>query len=446
MVGLRCRIIKSIYCKTIYRKNTRSSYKLPQVIAVTLHSLQQDAFQSSAIEGEDFDSFKERMSRENDNFFYWNFILELEMNILSLVRAVRERDFPRYKSMLTIVTQYFFALDHHHYSRWTPVQLMDFALLEKDHPATYKEIAAFFTITKSSRVNSAIGIDQALEQFNCDVKDVNGGLAFLSNAKKECLLKWGCYAPRLRAIVDDLERVCDPKRSPEVTRKHHEDYAAFQKRFFHECCRVKTTMVHIVNPFAWKDKLLCYLDSGTVIPLAEDLDKAVRSITSLGKQQMREYIENCLSTRSIPITTAITKNGLLLASKIDKTEKAQTRSTAAAETKLVRELQFGGKERPEQVMAALRSEPFDNLPSVFCINGKMYSGDKSSFLPRLITVGQRGKPTTMCMVVDLSHVVHRVGNKGCGGSFGGLFNIITEDIIKVAGDHGASTVCVVSDR
>ena len=82
-------------------------------------------------------------------------------------RAIREADFRLYIDALSKIVQWFFALDHTHYSRWVPIHLRDVVSLKQLHPDVYAEfVKRNFVIKKSSRAFSAVAIDQALEKNN----------------------------------------------------------------------------------------------------------------------------------------------------------------------------------------------------------------------------------------------------------------------------------------
>ena len=83
------------------------------------------------------------------------------------------------------------ALDHIHYLRWRLVFLNDIVRL----PDSIKE--AFnqenFTVNKTSRAFSAMGIDQAHEQKNRSVKVDGGAIGIMDN--ESSLLEWELSGP-----------------------------------------------------------------------------------------------------------------------------------------------------------------------------------------------------------------------------------------------------------
>ena len=50
------------------------------------------------------------------HFRFWSIILQLELDVLIYVRAMKERDFQLYIEALTKIVPWFFTLDHTNYS------------------------------------------------------------------------------------------------------------------------------------------------------------------------------------------------------------------------------------------------------------------------------------------------------------------------------------------
>ena len=72
--------IKNVW--TLPYKRIQNQYA--QVIAIALFSLQEEAFITSG--AVDKTAWKDERCRENNNFFFWNLILDLQMTILLLIR------------------------------------------------------------------------------------------------------------------------------------------------------------------------------------------------------------------------------------------------------------------------------------------------------------------------------------------------------------------------
>ena len=57
-------------------------------------------------------------------FHFWSIILQLELYVLIFVRSLREGNFELYVQALAKIIPWFFALNHTHYARWTPIVSM----------------------------------------------------------------------------------------------------------------------------------------------------------------------------------------------------------------------------------------------------------------------------------------------------------------------------------
>ena len=72
-------------------------------------------------------------------FLFWSIILQLELEVMIYVRAIREGDFLLYIDALTKIVPWFFALGHTNYARWIPVYLRDMVSLHDKHPGVFAE-------------------------------------------------------------------------------------------------------------------------------------------------------------------------------------------------------------------------------------------------------------------------------------------------------------------
>ena len=119
---------------------------------------------------------KERASR-SPHFRYWEIVMEMESCIFTFVYSLPERNFHMYFDALTEFVPWFFALDHTNYAHWVPVHPKDMANLSDKHVEIANEFnAGHFTTQKTSRLFSAIPLDQAHEQVNACIKGDGGAV------------------------------------------------------------------------------------------------------------------------------------------------------------------------------------------------------------------------------------------------------------------------------
>ena len=62
-------------------------------------------------------------------------IMQLQLTILTFVKAHRENNFVLYVEALESLAPWFFALDHINYARWIPIHIRDM----KSLPATVQD-------------------------------------------------------------------------------------------------------------------------------------------------------------------------------------------------------------------------------------------------------------------------------------------------------------------
>ena len=418
---------------------TRARY-LVQVQLTALDRIKQEAYAESG--ATDFEAWSDSNRATNDNFLYWSIVMDLQTLILLLVRSLREKDLRMYRACLAASVKYFFALDHHHYARWVPVHLTDWIQLEHDSPETYNELKKFFTISRTTRANSSMGVDQAHEQLNAQIKHMRGGLAFLGESMEESLLKWGVYAPE---FIEMLERF-EGEKSDLKPKKHHEDRPEFQSKFALDCNKVTDRMKSVFNPFSADNSKLCRLDNGDEIDQAEKIGSSIRSMISRGEEQFKVYVEERIVQQKVPITETLHKNAFVLPSNAKGFSDKDSKSSNAKDLKLIRSLKDLGPTRKDQILNALTFEP-DDEPRVFHQNGEIYTSQKAKILPALQKIGATvGTVTCSAVIVDLSHVVHDVGGRSKGKTFGDLCAGVKDTLSYFLKIYDCHTVAVATDR
>ena len=141
------------------------------------------------------------------------------------IKSLRLGDFSLFCSCLRDILPWFFALDHTHYSRWMSVFLEDVLKLQASNEGTYQALSkGYFTVRKTNRNFSCIGIDQAHEQNNKIVKGDGGAIGIMDNKSK--LLRWAVAGP----IIADMLNVQGEMNNGEIC-SHHEDNDNFEASF-----------------------------------------------------------------------------------------------------------------------------------------------------------------------------------------------------------------------
>ncbi|CAE1259085.1 unnamed protein product [Acanthosepion pharaonis] len=158
--------------------NVTKTRQAHQVTACSLFQLLKKVYSSYLAEHSDGDeeafSFVEwcdSRKKESPQSAFWFSILNMELTILTLVRAFREGNFNLYRESLSELIPYLFANNNVNYARWLPIHLRDMISLEKQYPEVVREFHnGNFVFHKIDRNFSAMAIDQAHEQNNAVIK------------------------------------------------------------------------------------------------------------------------------------------------------------------------------------------------------------------------------------------------------------------------------------
>lgn len=110
-----------------------------QVTAAVLHSLLKEAFEKDEPNEHSIDNWLQEVTTKSPTAMFWLEVLNLEILLLSFVRAVREGNFSLYKECLKKMMPWFFAFDHSNYARWVAVHLKDMEELAQKVPSVYEE-------------------------------------------------------------------------------------------------------------------------------------------------------------------------------------------------------------------------------------------------------------------------------------------------------------------
>ena len=139
-----------------------------------------------------------------------------------------------------------------------------------------------FTIKKTERIFSAIGIDQAHEQNNKSVKIHSGAIAFLGN--EHALLKRTASGPYIANMVCSTENT--------LSTNHHKDNDSFEKDFRKKQFSLIETFKKFDNRFTESQPDLINIMSKEVI--SEKAATSVRNAYSVSKKQCSDFAKEIL--------------------------------------------------------------------------------------------------------------------------------------------------------
>ena len=101
-----------------------------QVSVLSLTKLQRDGWHNAKCQQKEnpedaIVEWRKEMCARSPTFAYWDIVMRLELLVLIFVRSHRERNVALYIEALEALVPWFFALDHHNYTRWVPVHIRD---------------------------------------------------------------------------------------------------------------------------------------------------------------------------------------------------------------------------------------------------------------------------------------------------------------------------------
>ena len=248
----------------------------------------QDCEQTVDEEHKTFEEWRTACVNESAQFSYWSRVLDLELLVLSFVRAIRTGHFQLYLDTLQVLAPWFFALDRAKYARWLPVHLRDMLTLQEKHPQIYSQFfLGHFTVPKSNRKFSCMSIDQAHEQLNAVIKGDGGAVGLTEN--EAALARWVTAGPE---VVRTLLQFEGQQCSIRSEFKHHEQTPFFQRRFKDDVAQL-VEVFEEETPFAvaGNDDLVVLCDHTIANPIVVT---TVRNAEKIGKEQLHKFVSERL--------------------------------------------------------------------------------------------------------------------------------------------------------
>lgn len=118
----------------------KRSREIHQITAAVLYSLLVDEYVIRNPDEEiSFENWLQDRAEKSPTFKYWLTVLNLEITLLSFVRAVRLGDYNKYKEAMKVMIPWYFIFDHQNYSRWLSVHICDSEQLKHNAPNIHSE-------------------------------------------------------------------------------------------------------------------------------------------------------------------------------------------------------------------------------------------------------------------------------------------------------------------
>lgn len=246
---------------------------------------------------------------------------------------------------------------------------------------------------------SALGIDQAHEQNNAQVKGKGGAIGLTQDPS--ALRRWTVGGPEVLRLLTEFEGQTDKSYAD----AHHEQYASFQAKFMKKCTALNDSFLQCENPFLHKGLELIILDTRVVVE--------VEGVTALygaeekGKLMYKDFVTERLQEKSKSLYDPIqrcqtrffvTKKNPHQGKKIKRLQEQLQLSTRLFIIALSRDI---------QVDAFFEYENEVCPPSI-CLNGEMRVGVKSHLVEILEKYAPNaGSPSATCGVVfDGAALIH----------------------------------------
>lgn len=393
------------FLKCSHIKKTRQAHT---ITAATLYILQKQAYELYKSECTDndrvetFDSWCQLEASRKPLFAFWSITLQLELTILAFVRSIRDRNFELYVNSLRALVPWFFALDHIHYARWTPVHIRDMVTLAELHPSVAAQFQlGNFTVQKTKRAFSAISVDHAHEQANKLIKEEGGAVGLTES--EQALRRWMVAGPEISRMLNDFENATEMD-----TARHHEQTAAHQKSFLNGLKSLIGTFQELGNPFCDSGVQLLSLHSKIIVH--KSASNVVNNIYHIGSQQYSDFVQERLITNKMPIQAPIHRNKFQLFSTASHVRRSAIKDRLCAlknDCVLFSRLYIASQTRGSDIDEFFAHEN-QAFPPSLCSNGNLRQGTKSDLLKCLKNISnvvQIEKPPIECVIIDGAAIV-----------------------------------------
>ena len=195
--------------------------------------------------------------------------------------------------------------------------------LPQNSPQLYELfMAGYFTFQKSDREFSLMGLDQVHEQNNAVMKGIGGATPSLNKVDESSLARWGLCIHELASIINEYESDDTDKNFKIEALHHHEDTAAFQKRFTRDVDTLDKAPM--TNPF--KQDKITVLNNHEKGKFNDSVFEDIKIIHREGEYLFLEFWEERLASNSVPLKHPISLNSYNLPGNHNKKEQSITQS------------------------------------------------------------------------------------------------------------------------
>ena len=377
-----------------------------QVTLAALHSLSVESFQNQS-EFLNFDAWRESLEAESATAKFWFTVIDMDIILFMFVRSIRETDFELFRKCLEEMKPWLAALDHINYFRWLSIFLRDIEVLQHSDKDFYELLSHNFTIKKSERKFSAIGIDQAHEQNNKIVKTDGGAIGIFEN--EQALLDWTITGPYVADMISNFS-----SNKNRTSKKHHEDTPTFENKFRRHRSLLIDAFKQFGSPFEDPLNELQNIVSKQIY--SEAAANSVINARKDGSQQSEQFLTERIKKSSKPksLYDTITKNQLSLfhvKNTVSASKSKQEKSAIQDTVRLYSSLYVGCQTRKGNMDDFFQHENHSYPPSLSDLGKIRKTPSKSDFLdclpPECKLSNEYSRPAVDAIIVDGPGVVQK---------------------------------------
>ena len=391
---------------------SRSRY-INTVTACVLYKMLREAYDSYL----DIPSDTEKLAfgewcdvQQSPMFRYHYFLLECKLLVLQFIRSIRTGNFELYLATIVKLAYFFFALDHPNYSRWTPVHIRDMLALSTMHPDVHEHFQqGRFTLNKTGRVFSNIGLDHGQEQNIKKFKHHSGPLSLTHSPDQ--LLLYLVSGPEVANHVSFFKDMLTQDHQVGIC--HHEQTLAYQSMFVKHVKSLHGTYLEYGNVFMDDNDVLYDISSGTTCP-SSAID-SIMSLESNGKIQCEEFVQERLVDRLVPLDKPIKSNKyqLMKERKVAKKKSSEVKDLKNLASTLS-QLYVANQVRGGDTLDFFSYENVKHPPSI-SKDGGLYHGTKSDLVEELLETTENSTvnehPQVDAIIFDGPVIVHMIPPK-----------------------------------
>lgn len=311
--------------------------------------------------------------------------MQMVMEMLVFIRAVRTGDWELHLKALETFTKYFFAHDRLNYARMIPLYLAEMASLKESDPEIFEEfLQGNWVVNKNEEVPfCALGADHALEHINRSMK-VSGGLVGIT-LNPSARTKFFLIAPemaRLAGEAKDMAGMCS-----QAQRQHHKLSAAVLSREEKNIEALTNTVSSFTNPFTEESNDLLNIVTKLVMPDKMKADLCRQS--EIGQKLFETFVKERIQSERVKLWSPMKKCKLLTFKKSGKKLKVRAEDKVVElqeDRSLFARMMMVCKSRPEiNIQEAIGKYEFSVVPrSMFSADGTMLHCSAKSALMHIL--------------------------------------------------------------